>query len=70
MDYCIIHAEMDETFDETNPYHIAFDDNGFSICDGPFAACPPPTMTEEEWEATFAAEDFALALLEEYGGAE
>jgi hypothetical protein len=30
-------------------------------CDGVLTTCPPPEITEEEWEAIFAQEDSAFA---------
>jgi hypothetical protein len=40
-----------------------------AACEGPFAACPPPEVTEDMWDAMLAAADHGddtASMTEEY----
>ena len=56
--YCIECETMTPVFGADQPYHhvmvrheIGFEEE---ICDGPFADCPPPEITEEIWDSILA----------------
>ena len=61
--YCIQHEAMVLTTGIEHPYHTVdipaghFDPSEYDICDGEFAECPPPEMTEDDWEWIFTQEE-------------
>lgn len=61
--FCIQHGEMvDAVIGEISGQHLHLAIYGdprnpdVDWCEGPFASCPPPEMTEEMWKAVFADE--------------
>lgn len=68
--YCIEHGYMDEAFldSEGNEFHYhsirhANGNAGVDVCYGTFTTCPPPEMTEEEWDSIMEQEKFIEEVL-------
>lgn len=64
--FCIKHQSMDwvwenkynrgEFFHTTIIPSTQFDPAEIDTCEGPFAECEPPVMTEEDWDILFSTE--------------